>query len=68
MLFPDEQSRCGIPHWGSGSFDMAADAAERNILPLLEGDPKYIVVSCASCTTALKKEWQKSSKSNTERH
>jgi len=59
VLFPDEQSCCGIPHWGSGSFDMAADAAERNILPLLEGDPKYIVVSCASCTTALKKEWAK---------
>lgn len=57
VLFPEEQSCCGIPHWGSGSFDMAADAAERNIAPLLEGDPKYIVVSCASCTTALKKEW-----------
>ena len=38
---------------------MAADAAERNILPLLEGNPEYVVVSCASCTTALKKEWAK---------
>ncbi len=59
VLFPEAQSCCGIPHWGSGSFDMAADAAERNILPLLEGDPDYVVVSCASCTTALKKEWAK---------
>ncbi|AHJ12579.1 L-lactate dehydrogenase (quinone) large subunit LdhH [Sulfurospirillum multivorans] len=59
VLFPEEQSCCGIPHWGSGSFDMAADAAERNILPLLEGNPEYVVVSCASCTTALKKEWAK---------
>lgn len=59
VIFPEEQSCCGIPHWGSGSFDMAADAAERNIIPLLEGDPDYVVVSCASCTTALKKEWIK---------
>ncbi len=59
VLFPEAQSCCGIPHWGSGSFDMAADAAERNILPLLEGNPDYVVVSCASCTTALKKEWIK---------
>ena len=59
VLFPEEQSCCGIPHWGSGSFDMAADAAERNIIPLLEGNPEYVVVSCASCTTALKKEWIK---------
>jgi len=36
---------------------MAADAAARNLKPLLESNPEYIVVSCASCTTALKKEW-----------
>jgi len=59
VLFPEEQSCCGIPHWASGSFDMAAEAAEHNIAPLLEGDPKYVVVSCGSCTTALKKEWTK---------
>ncbi|MBE0491972.1 MAG: LUD domain-containing protein [Sulfurospirillum sp.] len=57
VVFPQDQSCCGIPHWGSGSFDMAADAAERNIKPLLECNPDYVVVSCASCTTALKKEW-----------
>ncbi len=57
VVFPEGQSCCGIPHWGSGSFDMAAAAAAHNIEPLLEGDVKYIVVGCATCATALKKEW-----------
>jgi iron-sulfur cluster protein len=57
VLFPEAQSCCGIPHWGSGSYDMAAAAAGHNIKPLLEGDPDYIVVACATCATALKKEW-----------
>jgi len=57
VLFPDEQSCCGIPHWAGGAYDMAADAAARNIKPLLESNPEYIVVSCATCGTALKKEW-----------
>jgi Fe-S oxidoreductase len=36
---------------------MAAAAAGHNIKPLLEGDPEYVVVACATCATALKKEW-----------
>jgi L-lactate dehydrogenase complex protein LldF len=59
VLFPESQSCCGIPHWGSGAFDMAALAAAHNIKPLLEGDVEYIVVACATCATALKKEWPK---------
>jgi len=57
VVFPEDQSCCGIPHWGSGSFDMAAAAAAHNIKPLLADDVEYVVVGCATCATALKKEW-----------
>ena len=57
VLFPDAQSCCGIPHWGGGAFDMAALAAVHNIKPLLENDVQYVVTACATCATALKKEW-----------
>ncbi len=57
VVFPQGQSCCGIPHWGSGAFDMAAAAAAHNIKPLLADDVKYVVVGCATCATALKKEW-----------
>jgi L-lactate dehydrogenase complex protein LldF len=57
VVFPKDQSCCGIPHWGSGSFDMAAAAAAHNIKPLLADDVEYVVVGCATCATALKKEW-----------
>jgi L-lactate dehydrogenase complex protein LldF len=57
VVFPEAQSCCGIPHWGSGAFDMAAEAAERNIKTLLEDDVQYIVTACATCATALKKEY-----------
>ena len=57
VLFPEAQSCCGIPHWGSGAFDMAALAAAHNIKPLLADDAQYVVTACATCTTALKKEW-----------
>ena len=56
IVFPEGQSCCGIPHWGSGAFDLAADAAARNIKTLLEDDVQYVVTACASCATALKKE------------
>jgi iron-sulfur cluster protein len=57
VVFPEDQSCCGIPHWGSGAFDMAAAAAAHNIKPLLADDVEYVVVGCATCATALKKEW-----------
>ncbi|HUK99771.1 MAG TPA: LUD domain-containing protein [Nitrospirota bacterium] len=57
VLFPETQSCCGIPHWGSGAFDMTALAAAHNIKPLLADDVQYVVTACATCTTALKKEW-----------
>lgn len=57
VVFPEDQSCCGIPHWGSGAFDMAAVAAAHNIKPLLADDVEYVVVGCATCATALKKEW-----------
>jgi len=57
VVFPEGQSCCGIPHWGSGAFDMAALAAAHNIKPLLEDDVEHVVVACATCATALKKEW-----------
>lgn len=57
VVFPEDQSCCGIPHWGSGAFDMAALAAAHNVKPLLAHDVQYVIVACASCATALKKEW-----------
>ena len=57
VLYPEAQSCCGIPHWGGGAFDMAALAAGHNIGPLLENDVQYVVTACATCATALKKEW-----------
>jgi len=57
VVFPESQTCCGIPHWGTGAFDMAAMAAEQNIKSLLENDVQYIVTGCASCASALKKEW-----------
>jgi len=57
VLFPEGQSCCGIPHWGSGAFDMAALAAAHNIKPLLAEEVQYVVTACATCATALKKEW-----------
>lgn len=57
VVFPEDQSCCGIPHWGSGAFDMAALAAAHNVKLLLADDVDYVVVGCATCATALKKEW-----------
>jgi iron-sulfur cluster protein len=57
VVFPEGQSCCGIPHWSSGAFDMAALAAAHNLGPLLEQDVDYVVTACATCATALKKEW-----------
>ncbi|KAF0181899.1 MAG: hypothetical protein FD164_1387 [Nitrospirae bacterium] len=57
VIFPETQTCCGIPHWGTGAFDMAAMAAEQNLRALLENDVQYVVTGCASCATALKKEW-----------
>jgi L-lactate dehydrogenase complex protein LldF len=57
VIFPEDQSCCGIPHWGSGAFDMAALAAAHNLKPLMAEDVEYVVVACATCATALKKEW-----------
>ena len=57
VLFPQEQSCCGIPHWASGANDMAAVAAAHNLGALSGGDADYIVTACATCATALKKEW-----------
>ncbi|NLI28477.1 MAG: (Fe-S)-binding protein, partial [Nitrospiraceae bacterium] len=58
VVFPEGQTCCGIPHWGTGAFDMAAMAAEQNLKALLENDVQYVVTGCASCATALKKEWE----------
>jgi Fe-S oxidoreductase len=57
VIFPEGQSCCGIPHWGSGAFDMAAMAAEQNVKELIANDVEYIVTGCATCASALKKEW-----------
>jgi len=48
VVFPEDQSCCGIPHWGSGAFDMAALAAAHNVKPLLAQDVQYVIVACAS--------------------
>jgi Fe-S oxidoreductase len=57
VVFPEAQACCGIPHWGSGAFDMAAEAAEANVKVLQATGAQYVVTGCSSCATALKKEW-----------
>jgi len=57
VIFPQEQSCCGIPHWASGANEMAALAAAHNLGPLLAEEVEYVMTACATCATALKKEW-----------
>nr|WP_320131035.1 LUD domain-containing protein [uncultured Holophaga sp.] len=57
VLFPQAQSCCGIPHWASGADEMAALAAAHNVGPLDVGDADYVVTACATCASAVEKEW-----------
>ncbi|HTG00290.1 MAG TPA: (Fe-S)-binding protein, partial [Nitrospirota bacterium] len=59
VTFPDGQTCCGAPARYSGAFDVAANNAVDNIKALTEGEAKYVISACPTCTVALKHEFIK---------
>jgi len=57
VLYPEAQGCCGTPHRGNGAFAMAADAAQDTVKALTDCNVQYVITACASCTSALKKEF-----------
>ncbi len=57
VLHPDAQSCCGTPSRINGAFDMAAQAAVDTIKALNANSVQYVVTGCASCASAIKKEF-----------
>ncbi|HLO67828.1 MAG TPA: LUD domain-containing protein [Holophaga sp.] len=58
VLFPEGQTCCGAPARYSGAYETAAGNARDNIKAMLEGDPKWVVSACPTCTVALKEDFE----------
>jgi len=58
VMFPDEQTCCGIPALYSGDRDTMKELARQNLSCLLDGDPDYILTVCPTCTMALRKDFK----------
>ena len=56
VLYPEAQGCCGTPHRANGAFALAADAAQETVKALAACDAQYVITTCASCTSAIKKE------------
>ena len=54
---PDSQVCCGLPLFSHGAMDMAADNILKNIDIFNREDIVAVVVDCATCGSALKKEY-----------
>jgi len=53
VIVPREQGCCGTPIWlGVGDFEIGRRLADANVKPF--GEVDYIVVDCATCSSALK--------------
>lgn len=59
VLFPPEQSCCGIPARYSGEMDVARDLAKINIQVLLDREVDYVVTICPTCTMSLRHDFSK---------
>ena len=59
VVIPPLQSCCGTPVFNAGDFATARDMAKKNIDTFMALDVESIVVSCASCGLALKREYSK---------
>jgi iron-sulfur cluster protein len=57
VTFPEGQTCCGAPARYSGAYEVAAQNGADNIRALLEGDVKYVVSACPTCTVALKQDF-----------
>lgn len=57
VLLPKRQMCCGLPIFLSGARDMALDNIRHNLQVLDVKDVEAIIVDCATCGAALKKEY-----------
>ncbi len=57
VLFPQEQSCCGVPALYSGDRETATAMAEQNVAAMLADNPDYIVTTCPTCTMALQRDF-----------
>ena len=57
VMFPDDQTCCGIPALYSGDRETMTELAKQNLSCLLDGDPDYILTVCPTCTMALRKDF-----------
>ncbi|MCX5800780.1 MAG: (Fe-S)-binding protein [Candidatus Eisenbacteria bacterium] len=59
VVIPPLQGCCGTPIFNAGDLVTAREMARKNIHALAASDVDAIVVSCASCGLALKREYSK---------
>jgi len=58
VIFPLEQSCCGLPLYMMGDKETAESLAARNIRAFAEAGCDYIVSLCASCVSHMKRNYQ----------
>ncbi len=59
VVFPQEQTCCGIPARYSGEMDVARDMAKINTDVLLAEEADYVVTICPTCTMSLRHDFPK---------
>jgi glycolate oxidase iron-sulfur subunit len=59
VIIPREQGCCGTPMFNAGDFDTARRMAQLNMTAMDRSDTDAIVVACASCGLALKREYSR---------
>ncbi len=64
VIFPEEQSCCGVPASYSGDRETASEMAEQNVRALLSEKPDYVVTTCPTCTMALQRDFVEHLKDN----
>jgi glycolate oxidase iron-sulfur subunit len=57
VIIPKEQVCCGLPIFLSGARDMALNNIRKNLKLLSRQDVDAVIVDCATCGAALKKEY-----------
>lgn len=59
LVYPVEQTCCGVPASHLGATDAAVSIAKQNIIAFEEVGADYIITACPTCTSALKYEFGK---------
>ncbi|MCF8012599.1 MAG: (Fe-S)-binding protein, partial [Clostridiales bacterium] len=57
MVFPQEQTCCGVPAIYMGSRDSAVKVAKQNIEVFEQANVDYIITCCPTCAHALKNQY-----------